>query len=91
MSETRAIHPYPVPDHGAEPFPFFRGAACFSRGAFDLKVGVSVHAKPVIHPIGLSPVCRRVRDDFAAMMVGGIGVLILRALHPLALAGVLDI
>lgn len=32
----------------------------------------------------------RVHADFASMMVGGIGALVLQALHPLALAGVWD-
>ncbi|MFJ1253930.1 oxygenase MpaB family protein [Cupriavidus sp. CuC1] len=39
---------------------------------------------------GPDSVCWRVHDDFPTMMVGGIRALILQALHPLALAGVLE-
>ncbi|QYY34016.1 oxygenase MpaB family protein (plasmid) [Cupriavidus pinatubonensis] len=39
---------------------------------------------------GPASVSWKVHDDFPAMMVGGIRALILQALHPLALAGVLE-
>jgi len=39
---------------------------------------------------GPDSVCWRVHDDFSTMMVGGIRALILQAMHPLALAGVLE-
>ena len=39
---------------------------------------------------GPDAVCWTIHDDFPAMMIGGIRALILQALHPLALAGVLE-
>lgn len=39
---------------------------------------------------GPAAVCWQVHDDFPAMLVGGIRALMLQALHPLALAGVLE-
>lgn len=39
---------------------------------------------------GPDSVCWQVHGDFTSMLVGGIGALLLQALHPLALAGVWD-
>lgn len=39
---------------------------------------------------GPDSVCWRVHADFVSMLVGGVGALLLQALHPLALAGVWD-
>ncbi|SDC64225.1 Uncharacterized conserved protein, DUF2236 family [Cupriavidus sp. YR651] len=39
---------------------------------------------------GPDAVCWRVHADFPAMLAGGVGALLLQALHPLALAGVWD-
>lgn len=39
---------------------------------------------------GPDAICWQVHGDFTSMMVGGIGALLLQALHPLALAGVWD-
>ncbi|WP_437881596.1 oxygenase MpaB family protein [Pseudomonas sp. LRF_L74] len=39
---------------------------------------------------GPDAVCWRVHGDFTSMMIGGIGALLLQALHPLALSGVWD-
>ncbi len=67
-----------------------------ARGILSVTAGGGVprpeFSTPVGDPglFGPDSVCWRVHSDFTAMMIGGIGALMMQALHPLALAGVWD-